>query len=921
MMEDPNANKRTAARDDTCGDTVPSRSLQQPPVRPLEKCAPGEERLPEVFIVPSDPAPAAPPPDQFPAPLVVFSEELTVVCADVPDVGPTGAAVTVPYGQYTLAFYFQTVPGILARQLTYIYGLSADERAMLLSPSVTVSTVRAITKLDLSQSSYIKTQLNANRIAVALQARDFALVTLDCYWENTPQTAQCPEGALVEPAPVSVVNPFTTAAGTFQSRVSQEDANTQAMLFAQSSLLCQYGNDEITRSCLDIGFPDPVPNDDNVIGNAGAPRVGTITVAANTFFSTESKEEANGQAINAALTSLVCFYLNQPVTRTCTDLGFGGGTVVNPVTADLGTPGNPVTVPLGFIVSSVSQVDADTRARSLADGLLNCFWVNVEVTETCQPQTVTNPDGTTRQVAASDRSPVRTVTISAGEVSSTVSQEDADTQARLLARLQLECLYCNALIMPVCVPPSAIDRDPLVVPIPIEWVSSDWSIDATLGVAAGTFCADNAEAADNVATSVGSIPVDTLANGQDCRYANDEVKAGCIATADNIGPFTPSSGTGLSERSSPNPFAANSEERYLTVSAGTIVIGEKEVPDDFLPGDPFRAKQYANQLARQLALSFLNCFFESDAKTFTCAGDLGLPGVAPTSTDNVTIPAGVFQSLASKAEANASRDALGLSSLYCYYTNIQQQFYCEFKDEVSPRSKGAVSNPVVVPANTFTSFVSQLEVDTQVAIMAASLLNCFWSNVQLSVKCANFGDQAKGYTLSGTGTTIEVVVTADRFESIISQEDADQQARAFGLAQTYCFFSNKAISVSCKSGKFAKGAISSASVSAGSVTSATSAAEANTLAELVATSALNCVYTNTKQNSDACPGDQRPTVPNVSVPEGTTTGSTQEEANQAAKNLANSMQGCTNDPPPGDGLPGNDGAQRNCAGQCFGVYS
>lgn len=121
----------------------------------------------------------------------------------------------------------------------------------------------------------------------------------------------------------------------------------------------------------------------------------------------------------------------------------------NPQTATAqcpsGTTGNPVTytVPAGTIVSTVSQGDADSQAKSLALQVagqqLNCppiAAVYYNVSKSAQASCGNGGTGT----------PV-SITIPAGTVMSTMSQADADTQAQQQAQQQanaaLNCVFYN----------------------------------------------------------------------------------------------------------------------------------------------------------------------------------------------------------------------------------------------------------------------------------------------------------------------------------------------------------------------------------------------------------------------------------------------------------------------------------------------
>lgn len=944
--------QRQAARDASCEDASLPAKLTAPPARPVDSCEPAVAPLPDVFKTPTPPSPSPAPVGDTPPHVTLENDDLTINCADIENAGPVGVPFTVAQGALQLFFYWQNVPAIKQNQLSYIASLPDSSLVAIKDPAVTLSIVRGITKLDVPQSRYVIVTLAAMRAALLEQVTTLARASIRCVWVNTPQTASCPAGAFTE-APEGLIalisNPVVVDGGSVESTESQSAADTQALALAQSQLSCWFGNDEISVSCVDIGFAEEVPVDEVPVGSTV--RVGHVTVEANTFFSQDGKGAVNSQAYDTAVSSLVCFYINTEITRSCADIGFAAGTVVSPTELTSNIPGNPVHVEPGVVESTESTAAANAAAISIADGLLSCVWRSRRVEKECASITITNVDGEEEVVPPSVKSPIKSVVIPEGEISSVVSQADADEQADLMALLQLDCIYCNGLIKPVCLPASIMGQDPFPLPIPIPSSQFDpsWSIDATPGVAKDTFCSSIPLDAILIAHSVGVIPFSNLSTGRSCRFINDEIRVSCVASAGIIGPFDESAREQLSSESYPNPVAADMSHRYIIVGAGAVEIAEDEVPAEFEPADEFRAKHYVNLLARQQALSLINCFFANGAHTFTCAETLGLVDVYPKSTDNILVEAGIFTSTRSKAEAEDSALAFAKSSLNCFYANKKAKYLCADgaldgsynpavggpdlagymvygggsmapSGAVSNDSRGSLTKPVIIDEATFTSGVSQAEADLQALVMASSILDCFWSNDPVTVFCFNYGPGAEG--------VVSIDVAADVFRSYVSKADADAQAAAYGSAQTYCYFNNDEITRGCSSLPGwtsawipAPGAVVAVTIPAGSVTSPTSKAAANATAGAIATSGLICQYVNQAQTPDACGAGTSPSVTGVVIPEGTVTAGTTPDANAAAKAMANAIQACAPGGGGSDGAPGNDGGPGSCTGDCVGYYA
>ena len=95
------------------------------------------------------------------------------------------------------------------------------------------------------------------------------------------------------------------------------------------------------------------------------------------------------------------------------------------------------------------------------------------------------------------------VVIAEGQLTSYVSQEDADDQADTLALAQLDCLYCNLEVDPQC--------------------AEDDSLDQTAGIAANAICTPDATTtlavSDAIAATLVRVQGSSTGSG-DCTYGN-----------------------------------------------------------------------------------------------------------------------------------------------------------------------------------------------------------------------------------------------------------------------------------------------------------------------------------------------------------------------------------------------------------------
>lgn len=701
-MDDKEARRRKAREEAPC--LFPEKNPTPdslPKGRPSPACDIPSVPFAEPFAAP-EPCPETPAVSVvMPDPLVVSSAQAVASCpAAAPKNGPTGDNVTILAGAYTESFFFARIEDISPSQLSFIATLGAPDRAELVGPTTTPLRIVELTGLSIPQATQLKNEVAALQALVDAYAAEAAYNLLQCRWLNVEQSASCPLGALLTgdisiPADKvsQVANPSIVAAGTFSSVNSQLEANQLALAEAEANLRCLYTNTERTRSCLDIGFTEDITDVDNTPDTLdGRLRKGYVTIPAYTVFSPDSVSDANIAADALADGQLSCFYPNPEVVVTCAGQGLPAGTpgVSGPPVGDAltGTRGQSITVPTGFLVSSISTLDAQNQATSYALSLLECWICNVEVTEICENQPYVDRDGVTQSRAPSPDSSPSSVTVSACTIKSEIGQQDADDRATALALAQLGCIYCNPVIPPTCVPPGF--ETP---PVPLEsYVRGTWSRDATQGQAADTYCCQGVNAAQNcyeIADNVAAVPIDDKVNDVDCRYGNDPASFDCGGDV------------------------FSGDPPVLTEMKGG---GSAYVPANvFFVGASAGGKAQADQIAQDFAESSVLCYWDNFQQTGECPPGTESPLVA-------TVGARAVQSFSSQQNANDMAKALATSLSLCSPQNTTGNSGGQTCECSCPEDQEILLCPTI-PANTVRAS-TEAEANALAENLACSLVVC-----------------------------------------------------------------------------------------------------------------------------------------------------------------------------------------------------
>ena len=217
-----------------------------------------------------------------------------------------------------------------------------------------------------------------------------------------------------------------------------------------------------------------------------------------------------------------------------------------------------------------------------------------------------------------------------------------------------------------------------------------------------------------------------------CIYGNDATAAACCtssapgnnlgytaACVPDVGPTIPGSATAIGF------FSVAANEIFSIVS-----------------------KTAANQAARDLSRSSLNCYFPSEGVTATCVG-LGLTApFAPSSVTSVFLPPGsviLNDTYSSVTAANAQALAIANASLNCFWGNTAVSVTCPMSGtftainnltyNLAPSVTLSPSYTAGLSANSVLSFISQADSDNLAYSLALASLSCIYCNVGVTATC------------------------------------------------------------------------------------------------------------------------------------------------------------------------------------------
>lgn len=857
--EDKLFEARELSADPACEVTLPALTPDADPQVDTPNCDPIPEVSPDTFSLPARPPLAAVAPSTLPKAINLSCRLISYSCP-APSINLLGpATITIAKGRVTADFFLDDVSAIPGTDLLRMEGLVDALQTFL---DAQLHEASAVTDADNDFIGGIASLLDVSTTLAAIIATsiieaqtdlDDAALTLaqagtSCGYRSVAVWAKCDETepagyALLTSAP-AVVDGNVSAApiGAAVSAVSQEDANERAGRIAAAELQCVYGNTAQTASCAAIdqkyttpfNYPEltspnetlaslAVKSSNVVFGPGGERLVASVTTAANSF-TASSLAAANVIAMTAAQAQLNCFFPSRKLVSVCSK------------GAD-----KSVTIAAGsFIGDSLAEADTQAVTEAAVLSVDVCVWGNRRMTYACddiddnpdKPAQVAkhlDPDLNDPAQVAQHIDPVYPgVTVMANKVGRAVafaslpsvttlfasvtkslysytalpgeitgeSQEEADALAAAYAQSQLSCVYCNPRIEPVCRLGSPKEGEVEVLPISggdttVALTTDRWSTSATAGVpgvrydAAGNpnaddltgtpkifICSADPSEVVAVADSFALLPVAALtAEGDPCKFTNKITTVTCANLSSTWDDY-------FSDRSSPST---------VTVPAGTV---EASTAED------------ADALARVLALSQLNCFFESPALEILCGATSSsvLPaainfvsaqsahklGDGKVGTDfvhadangstalRIQIPYGTALSFTSPTDAYRQALLLGLSQLDCFFKNKKTIVKCEIdiSDQLAP---GAIPSHELGEGKAPNSYVSQTDADNLAKLLAESYLRCLFINkIQESEACASGLIQIGGTVARGT------------IVSTVSARDADIVAKALADALKQC---------------------------------------------------------------------------------------------------------------------------------------
>ena len=169
----------------------------------------------------------------------------------------------------------------------------------------------------------------------------------------------------------------------------QAQVDAVAITQAQSSIVCFWWNYEQVADCKTVFAPndDTIKQKDYATSKDHSDASSRSVIQAKVIKSYVGQEDANTTAKRLAESALNCFFLSDAVHIECTDSEHG---YVEPVPNDVQSlvPGlkgrrGVVDVAAGAFISTVSKADANTMAKTYAESLLNCYYINEEVSSRC----------------------------------------------------------------------------------------------------------------------------------------------------------------------------------------------------------------------------------------------------------------------------------------------------------------------------------------------------------------------------------------------------------------------------------------------------------------------------------------------------------------------------------------------------------
>ena len=560
---------------------------------PPPPCGEEPKKLPQELVEPKGELETYSP-YELPRPITLYSAPVTARCEEdvldstsypeLPPIPSEGVPVSIEGGKYTETISIQSIAGIDISILVYIAKAKLEDEieAALRTRSLTLGALTKLTGIPPSKAATFLQLAETRQRALDDIAKTAAIGALYCLWWNVAQTASCADDYGMEGAATTSEHPSAVATSivpdrTVSSRVGRGEADTIAKAQAVAALECFYVSDPVEVDCTTRPdkpeeFTEWVPTDP--VGVVPR-RVGYYSLPAGFVVSTVSKEDATNTAIQLALSELNCFYISSRIDIQCEDpdarnvnvdpewagdepIGLYLGTLPEgtslednyrwTVDPEARIQAQKVIVPERYIISTISSSDANNQARQLAESLLSCCFINDRIFIECPEE------------ANRDYSPTWSYEVPRGAFVSCVSKKDANDQAWASAEGIVDCVYCNDIVLPQCVPnwvtdavtngiflerdiemnghvypagslfklPLPLKVEGLVNPYTGELVNvADWSTDATVGVAKDTVCSTSKREVNELVELLPSVVTEPKTGVPSCHFKSTRLLAGC----------------------------------------------------------------------------------------------------------------------------------------------------------------------------------------------------------------------------------------------------------------------------------------------------------------------------------------------------------------------------------------------------------
>ena len=444
----------------------------------------------------------------------------------------------------------------------------------------------------------------ASRADANEQALLLAASFINCFFVNTSVTAACAADTSGNAANAGTIT-ATVAAGTLASLVGVADATAQALLLAQSQLVCRWKSISTTRTCDSTDNPRRDAGKDAggtyQAASSSASLVYSVTVAANRFESDVSLADANSQATILALAQLDCAWCNKAVAPVCSLTNIPA--VTGSLDETSGVAAGTFCASSYLLAKDIAESTASVPLRVKVVGSPTCRFQNAAVRASCYPLAALagyasyskyDSDEATANGALAAAAAAQYILVAAGAVVSIVSAANATEVASVIALSQLNCFWSSTSSTFSC----AVDANGITV-----------SSNATpaFTVPAGQFTSyTNQTEANNLRDTYGASLLSCFWESAAITITCGDTLAG-LTTQLNASPNTPTTITGT---------AAGKFDGVAAVDSRSNGAVGKPVTVKLRTISSYTSQAEANTMAITLATSQLVCFYtNSESKT------------------------------------------------------------------------------------------------------------------------------------------------------------------------------------------------------------------------------------------------------------------------------------------------------------------